>query len=57
LLLWRKVKTCNWNFVDCQLGCTQPLVNECKDYFPLQEILGEVREGLADLEASGQAQP
>ena len=50
------LKTCNWNFVYCQLGCTQPLVNERKDYFPLQEILGEVREGLADLEASGQAQ-
>jgi len=42
------LKTCNWNCVYCQLGRTQPLVNERKDYFPPQEILAEVREALAD---------
>jgi wyosine [tRNA(Phe)-imidazoG37] synthetase (radical SAM superfamily) len=41
------LKTCNWNCVYCQLGRTQPLVNERKDYFPPQEILAEVRQALA----------
>ncbi|MEA3441424.1 MAG: radical SAM protein [Chloroflexota bacterium] len=41
------LKTCNWNCVYCQLGRTQPLVNERKDYYPPEDILGEVREVLA----------
>jgi wyosine [tRNA(Phe)-imidazoG37] synthetase (radical SAM superfamily) len=40
------LKTCNWNCVYCQLGRTQPLTNQRKDYFPPQEILAEVRQSL-----------
>lgn len=40
------LKTCNWNCVYCQLGRTQPLVNERKGYYPSEEILAEVREAL-----------
>ncbi|MFZ2097765.1 MAG: radical SAM protein [Anaerolineales bacterium] len=40
------LKTCNWNCVYCQLGRTQPLVNERKDYIPSEEILAEVKEAL-----------
>jgi wyosine [tRNA(Phe)-imidazoG37] synthetase (radical SAM superfamily) len=40
------LKTCNWNCVYCQLGRTQPLVNERKEYYPPEEILAEVREAL-----------
>jgi wyosine [tRNA(Phe)-imidazoG37] synthetase (radical SAM superfamily) len=40
------LKTCNWNCVYCQLGRSQPLVNERKEYYPVQEILAEVREVL-----------
>jgi wyosine [tRNA(Phe)-imidazoG37] synthetase (radical SAM superfamily) len=41
------LKTCNWNCVYCQLGRTQPLVNERKEYFSSEEILAEVQEALA----------
>jgi len=40
-------KTCNWNCVYCQLGRTIPLINERLDYFPRDEILGEVKTTLA----------
>ena len=40
------LKTCNWNCVYCQLGRTQPLVNERQEYYPSEEILAEVREAL-----------
>ena len=40
------LKTCNWNCVYCQLGRTQPLVNERKEYYPSYEILTEVRDAL-----------
>ena len=40
------LKTCNWNCVYCQLGRTQPLVDERKEYYPSEEILAEVREAL-----------
>jgi wyosine [tRNA(Phe)-imidazoG37] synthetase (radical SAM superfamily) len=39
-------KTCNWNCVYCQLGRTQPLVNERKEYYPSEAIMAEVREAL-----------
>jgi wyosine [tRNA(Phe)-imidazoG37] synthetase (radical SAM superfamily) len=39
-------KTCNWNCVYCQLGRTQPLTNERKDYVPPKEVVAEVREAL-----------
>lgn len=41
------LKTCNWNCVYCQLGRTQPLVNQRKEYYPSDEIIGEVRGALA----------
>jgi len=40
------LKTCNWNCVYCQLGRTQPLINQRKDYFPSGDILDEVRQAL-----------
>jgi wyosine [tRNA(Phe)-imidazoG37] synthetase (radical SAM superfamily) len=40
------LKTCNWNCVYCQLGRTQPLVNERKEYHPSKVILAEVKEAL-----------
>ena len=40
------LKTCNWNCVYCQLGRTQPLVNERKEYVPSEEILAEVQAAL-----------
>lgn len=40
-------KTCNWNCVYCQLGRTVPLVNECREYFPRDEIISEVEDALA----------
>jgi len=40
------LKTCNWNCVYCQLGRTEPLVNQRNDYFPPEEILTEIREVL-----------
>jgi wyosine [tRNA(Phe)-imidazoG37] synthetase (radical SAM superfamily) len=47
------LKTCNWNCVYCQLGRTQPLVNERKEYYPSDEILAEVREALATHKPGG----
>jgi len=40
-------KTCNWNCVYCQLGRTVPLTNERREYFPRDEILGEVKQALS----------
>lgn len=40
------LKTCNWNCVYCQMGRTQPMTNERKEYLPTQEILTEVKEAL-----------
>lgn len=40
------LKTCNWNCVYCQLGRTQPVTNERKDYFPPEDIVAEVRQTL-----------
>jgi wyosine [tRNA(Phe)-imidazoG37] synthetase (radical SAM superfamily) len=40
------LKTCNWNCVYCQLGRTQPLIDERQEYYPSEEILAEVREAL-----------
>ena len=41
------LKTCNWNCVYCQLGRTQPVINERREYVPTEEILTEVQEALA----------
>jgi wyosine [tRNA(Phe)-imidazoG37] synthetase (radical SAM superfamily) len=40
------LKTCNWNCVYCQLGRTAPLTNECRDYFPRDEIVQQVKTAL-----------
>ena len=41
------LKTCNWNCVYCQLGRTMPVTNERREYYPREEIVGEVRQSLA----------
>jgi wyosine [tRNA(Phe)-imidazoG37] synthetase (radical SAM superfamily) len=40
------LKTCNWNCAYCQLGRTQPVVNERRDYVPIDLVLAELREML-----------
>jgi wyosine [tRNA(Phe)-imidazoG37] synthetase (radical SAM superfamily) len=40
------LKTCNWNCVYCQLGRTQPLTNERREYIPAEEILLEAETAL-----------
>jgi len=40
------LKTCNWNCVYCQLGRTQPLTNLRREYFPVEDILAEIRDAL-----------
>ena len=42
------IKTCNWNCVYCQLGRTRPVTNSRQEYYPVKEILAEVREALDD---------
>ncbi len=39
-------KTCNWNCVYCQLGRTRPVSNQREHFFPVEEILIEVKETL-----------
>ncbi len=41
------LKTCNWNCVYCQLGRTRPIINERKEYFPSEDIVGQVKEAIA----------
>ena len=36
------LKTCNYSCVYCQLGRTQHLINERKEFFPREEILEEI---------------
>ena len=40
------LKTCNWNCVYCQLGRTRPITNKRLDYYPVKDILDEVRTSL-----------
>ena len=40
------LKTCNWNCVYCQLGRSEPLINERKEYIPREVILAEVDAAL-----------
>ena len=40
------LKTCNWNCAYCQLGRTQAVVNERKEYVPSEDVLAEVRLAL-----------
>lgn len=41
------LKTCNWNCVYCQLGRTKPVTNKRLNYFPVEDILDEVRSVLS----------
>ena len=47
------LKTCNWNCVYCQLGRSEPLIHERREYFPREAILAEVRDVLATLDPEG----
>ena len=40
------LKTCNWNCVYCQLGRSEPLIDERRDYIPREIIMAEVEEAL-----------
>ena len=40
------LKTCNWNCVYCQLGRSEPLINERREYVPREIIMAEVKETL-----------
>ena len=37
-------KTCNYSCVYCQLGRTDHLTNKREEFFPLEEILSELKE-------------
>jgi wyosine [tRNA(Phe)-imidazoG37] synthetase (radical SAM superfamily) len=39
-------KTCNWNCIYCQLGCTRRLALRRSEYIPRQAILAEVERAL-----------
>jgi wyosine [tRNA(Phe)-imidazoG37] synthetase (radical SAM superfamily) len=40
------LKTCNWNCVYGQLGCSKPLMNERKRYYLIEEIILEIDHAL-----------
>ncbi|MEI8186138.1 MAG: radical SAM protein [Chlorobiaceae bacterium] len=40
-------KSCTWNCVYCQLGITRRYVTERQEFFPREEILEEIRQGIA----------
>ncbi len=40
------MKTCNWNCVYCQLGRSTPLVNDRKDYAPVDDMIAEFESAL-----------
>jgi len=46
------LKTCNWNCVYCQLGRTRPVTNKREKYIPATEIIGQLKDSLADHEPS-----
>ena len=39
-------KSCTWNCVYCQLGKTKKFATERQEFFPREEIVGEIREAL-----------
>lgn len=47
------LKTCNWNCVYCQLGRSQPMVNQRQNYFNSDEICAQVKTAL-DSHAPGE---
>ncbi len=40
-------KSCTWNCLYCQLGKTKKFATDMQEFFPREEILGEIREALA----------
>ncbi len=40
-------KSCTWNCLYCQLGKTKKFAIERQEFFPREEILGEIREAIA----------
>ncbi len=40
-------KSCTWNCLYCQLGKTKKFATDMLEFFPREEILGEIREALA----------
>jgi len=42
------LKTCNWNCVYCQLGRSEPLIHQRREYIPREAILTEVKRALAE---------
>ncbi len=42
------LKTCNWNCVYCQLGRSEPLIHQRREYVPREAILTEVKCALAE---------
>jgi len=47
------LKTCNFSCVYCQLGRTQPLVNQRREYTPTREVLRQVENALERLGPGG----
>jgi wyosine [tRNA(Phe)-imidazoG37] synthetase (radical SAM superfamily) len=45
------LKTCNLSCVYCQLGRTQPMTNERREFFPAEEIVAEIAQILAERES------
>lgn len=41
------MKTCNWNCVYCQLGRSTPVINDRRDYAPVDDMLAEFETVLA----------
>lgn len=39
-------KSCTWNCIYCQLGKTREYVTERREFFPREEIFGEIREAV-----------
>lgn len=40
------LKTCNWNCVYCQLGRTQPILNQRREFYAIDEICAQVKTAL-----------
>ncbi len=51
------LKTCNWNCAYCQLGRTRHLANDRRPYGAVDDILGEVRDALAERGGAGSSVP
>lgn len=45
------LKTCNWNCTYCQLGRSNPIVTERREYFPREQIIAEFENIMLSREA------